>query len=328
MKRVFIFITMLISIAVLSACNSLKVQTCSPIITMSTTVEVTFYNVDDYQTHYNEIKKIYHEVDRVSSYYESNDNNSIYDLNLNRTIEASDLLYDLLITANSLSNDIDSYFNIYMGRISELWKEAISNNTVVDLSIIESELDIMNNTHLNFDEKTITLVGDGNIDLGGFAKGYATQKAKEYLDSVGVDSFLINAGSSNVVFGNKNNDVFRIALSKPYSKGNITIIEGTNMAIGSSSGKYQNTVINGIRYHHIIDPKTGYPADYFDNVNVIANDSALCDMYSTALFSMPLENAIEFAEKNDIEIILFKDDEIVYYSEGLKLWENIGMILF
>jgi len=327
MRKLVLFLINLILIICLASCNALKVQSCSPIMTMSTQVDVTFYNVDDYVTHYDKIKEIYNEVDRVSSCYEPNDNNSVYELNLNRSINASDLLYDMLITARDLTSEIDSYFNIYMGRLNVLWKEAISNNIVLAEDVIRNELEIIKNTYLEFNDKTITLVGDGNIDLGGIAKGYATQKAKEYLDSVGVSSYLINAGSSNVVFGHKNEDVFKIGLEKPYSNGYITVIEGKNMAIGTSSGKHQNAVIDGKRYHHIINPQTGYPENIYDNVNVIFSNSTLCDIYSTALFSMSLEEAKAFAIKKDIKIILFKDDKVIYSSEGIILWKNIEMIL-
>lgn len=318
MKRLGLIIINLILIICLASCNTLKVQSCSPIITMSTHVDVTFYNVDDYLVHYEKIKDIYHEVDRASNCHQPNED-SVYELNLNRSIEAGDLLYDMLITARDLTSEIDSYFNIYMGKLNALWKEAINNNAVLSEDVIAVELEQIMNTYMEFDDKTITLVGNGDIDLGGIAKGYATQKAKEYLDSVGVSSYLINAGQSNVVFGNKNKEVIRIALEKPYSNGYITIVEGMDLAIGTSSGKYQNSVVDGVRYHHIINPQTGYPENIYDNVNVISNNSTLCDIYSTAIFSMPLDIAKDFAKKNDIQIILFKDDNVIYSSEGIVL---------
>lgn len=318
MKKLGLIISNLILLICLASCNTLKVQSCSPIITMSTHVDVTFYNVDDYLVHYEKIKDIYHEVDRASNCHQDN-KDSVYELNLNRSIEASDLLYDMLITASDLTREIDSYFNIYMGKLNALWKEAINNNAVLAEDVITAELEKINNTYMEFDGKTITLVGDGDIDLGGIAKGYATQKAKEYLDSVGVSSYLINAGQSNVVFGNKNEEVIRIALEKPYSNGYITVVEGTDLAIGTSSGKYQNSVVDGVRYHHIINPQTGYPENIYDNVNVISDNSTLCDIYSTAIFSMPLDIAKDFAKARDIQIILFKDDNVIYSSEGIVL---------
>lgn len=319
MKRFIILILITVLGVLLASCNSLTVQPCNPIITMSTTVNVTFYNVENYEKHYNEIKKIYQDVDRISSYYNSSEENCLKTLNTNRSIEADDLFYDLIYNAYNSTKDINSYFNIFMGSLNDMWKKAIKEKTILNSQIIINELDKIKNTDLIFDDKTITIVGEGNVDLGGLAKGYATQLAKEYLDDEGINSYLINAGESNVVFGNKNEQLFKIGLTKPYSSGYIGIIEGVDMSIGTSSGKYQNAIIDGVRYHHIINPLTGYPTNNFDNVNVIGDDSLLCDIYSTALFNMSLDEAIDFSNENNIKIILYKDDEIIYKSEGINI---------
>lgn len=316
MKNKILFIFLFFFLFFLSSCNPLKIQKCSPIFCMDTTIDITFYNTDDYQTHYQAIKKIYYKYDELSSDYESN-LKSVKDLNDNRYLENADNeLIELIKKAISLMNDADGYYNPFIGRLSHLWKEAINNNRVLDNDIILEELAIMNSTSVEFDNNTIKLIGNGNLDLGGIAKGYATQKAYEYLKENNITGYLINAGNSNVLLGDKNGDNFKVGLAKPYTNGTIIIYEGMNKAIGSSSGKYQNVIIDNIRYHHLLNPFTGYPSNIYDNVNILCDDSMLADVYSTAIFSMDLEVAKEFAKNKGIDIILFKDDSILYQSEG------------
>lgn len=319
MKRIMAIIGFLTLSLMLTSCNTLTIQSCLPIYSMDTTIQITFYNVSDYEVHYQKIKEIYYAYDSISSDYEGNtQGNSVYDLNEKRSASVSSELAELLNTAVSLMEETGGYYNPFIGRLSRLWKKAIEEKSLLTKEEIETELKIIQNTRLTVDGNTVSLTGEGNVDLGGIAKGYATQKAKEYLDSVGVDRYLINAGNSNVVFGNKNNQDFIIALQEPYNNANIMVIQDRNKAIGTSSGKYQNMVIDSVRYHHLINPFTGYPSNIYDNVNVMCDNSTLCDVYATALFSMDLDTAKAFAEAQGIEIILFKDNAILYQSGGWK----------
>lgn len=320
MKKGITFIFLFFFFYLLTGCNTLKIQKCNPIFCMDTTIDITFYNTKDYQKHYKAIKEIYYKYDEISSDFNSS-GKSVKDLNDNRFINDADIeLIALIKEANSIMQTTNGFFNLYMGRLTHLWKDAISKNEVLSDDTINNELVIINNTSIVIDEATndIRLNGEGNLDLGGIAKGYATQKAYEYLTNNNITSYLINAGNSNVLLGNKNGDSFKVGLTKPYENGNIIIYEGINKAIGTSSGKYQNFILNGIRYHHLINPLTGYPSNTYDNVNVLCEDSMLADAYSTAIFAMDLDTAIEFAKNNEIEIILYKDDSILYRSEGWK----------
>lgn len=322
MKKTVVMITSVFILLVLTSCNPLSIQACTPIYAMDTTIQVTFYNQKDYESYYQEIKSIYNTYDRISSDFESFDNSSVYDLNQNRRITASEELIELMGEAIAYFNDTQGYYNPFVGRLSRLWKQAISDKAIVEDTLIKTELEILRNTSVQIDGNQITILGDGNVDLGGIAKGYATQKAKEYLDEQGVLYYLINAGSSNVAFTSKKEANFRLALEAPYAPSYIGIVEDKNIAIGTSSGKYQNTMIEGIRVHHLLNPFTGYPSNIYDNVNVLHENSTSCDVYSTAIFSMELEDAIEFAHNHELDILLYKDASIVYQTNGWKLYES------
>ena len=315
-KRILLLI--LIFCFTLTSCETLKISKCNPIYAMDTLIEVTFYNTDNYKEHYEKIKEIYNLYDEIADDFVSSTKvDNIKKLNDERKIEnAKQELIQLVNESISLSEKTNGYFNPLIGRLSHLWKESIESDNPYILSdeVINSELEIMKNSKIVIDGNTISIDGLANIDLGAIAKGYATNKAKEYLDSVNVNGYMINAGASSVTLGVKGEEEFKIGLSKPLNDGLIKKVSISNLSIGTSSYKYQHKIVEGQTIHHLLNPFTGLPSNYYTNVNVICDDATLCDAYSTAIFSMSVEEAIKFALENGIDILLF-NKEILYESE-------------
>ena len=123
-------------------------------------------------------------------------------------------------------------------------------------------------------------------------------------------------GESNILFGEKPSDLFSFGLKKPLTEGYYAEGKKNNLSIATSSVEYQNFIIDNKRYHHIISPFTGYPINFYDSVNVIGDEVLYSDALSTALFLMDYDSAIDYAKKNNISIILYKD-KILYKSEEL-----------
>ena len=313
-KIIYIFITILMLIS-LAACNSEVTYECTPISVFDTVVTMVFYDDANYKTYYNDIKAKFNEINRISDDFNINtDKNNVYVLNDKREVE-SGLLKDMLTKAIELKEETNGYFNPFIGRLTHKWKDAIKNNNVLSSTEIEEELSLMNNTTISFDGDIIKLEGQGNIDLGAFAKGYALEWAKNYLEEKKVDKYYINCGSSSIYVANKE---LNISLSKPYSNDSILDFKASNIGIATSSPKYQYSVINGEKYHHLINPFTGYPSNIYDSVNVIGNNNMKNDIYSTAFFSMSVDDVKEYVKDKDINVILYKDNEIIYQKE--KLW--------
>ena len=313
-KIIYIFITILMLIS-LAACNSEVTYECTPISVFDTVVTMVFYDDANYKTYYNDIKAKFNEINRISDDFNINtDKNNVYVLNDKREVE-SGLLKDMLTKVLELKEETNGYFNPFIGRLTHKWKDAIKNNNVLSSTEIEEELSLMNNTTISFDGDIIKLEGQGNIDLGAFAKGYALEWAKNYLEEKKVDKYYINCGSSSIYVANKE---LNISLSKPYSNDSILDFKASNIGIATSSPKYQYCVINGEKYHHLINPFTGYPSNIYDSVNVIGNNNMKNDIYSTAFFSMSVDDVKEFVKDKDINVILYKDNEIIYQKE--KLW--------
>jgi len=315
MKKIICIFTTLLMLISLTACNSEVTYECTPISVFDTVVTMVFYDDANYKTYYNDIKAKFNEINRISDDFNINtDKNNVYILNDKREVESS-LLKDMLTKALELKEETNGYFNPFIGRLTHKWKDAIKNNNVLSSTEIEEELSLMNNTTISFDGDIIKLEGQGNIDLGAFAKGYALEWAKNYLDEKEVDKYYINCGSSSIYIANKE---LNISLSKPYSNDSILDFKASNIGIATSSPKYQYSVINGEKYHHLINPFTGYPSNIYDSVNVIGNNNMKNDIYSTAFFSMSVDDVKEYVKDKDINVILYKDNEIIYQKE--KLW--------
>lgn len=313
MKKFFIILTNIILIFLISSCNSVKTYECNPFSVFDTIITMTFYDCKDYKNYYNEIKKKFNEIDKLCNDYSKTELKNVYDLNIEREIEENNLK-DILVKALELKSETNGYFNPFIGRLSHLWKDAINDNRVLNDDLIESEINIMNNTSLVFENNKIKLIGEGNIDLGAIAKGYALEWAKSYLEENNVTKYYINCGSSSIYISDYE---LNVSLSKPYNNDSILEFKTKNNGIGTSSPKYQYKLIDGIKYHHILNPFTGKPSLYYDSVNVIGKDNLRNDVYSTAIFNMDLDMAKDFSKNKDINIILFKDNKIVYQKDEL-----------
>jgi thiamine biosynthesis lipoprotein len=149
------------------------------------------------------------------------------------------------------------------------------------------------------------------------AKGYAVGEAVNALKDNGVKNALVDAGGDVYVLGNKNGVPWRIGIKDPFGSGIIGVLEGSNMAV-FTSGNYERFFMkDGVRYHHILDPQTGYPARGLASVTVISSDPVLADAWATAIFVMGEKKGIKAAEKISGKIILVNEKGRIYSSPEL-----------
>lgn len=160
------------------------------------------------------------------------------------------------------------------------------------------------------------------VDFGGIGKGYAVQRAIGLLSESEVEYGLCSFGSTVGVFGTKpDGEKFRVTVCDPddtaQSIGEFKIDSGYI----SSSGDYERFFeSDGVRYHHILDPETGYPVqNELRGVSVYSSNGQVSDALSTALYVMGVEKGLEFyaSEQLDFEAVFITDDEI-YLTDGLK----------
>jgi thiamine biosynthesis lipoprotein len=329
-KKLILLFNIFISFATLTSCNFIKANKTNymsiNIMVFDTMVDIKINNKYP-NTHLKNIADIYRKIDRYADNFRSYDGMSVYDLNVEREIPSSDILKSLIQASIELKEKTNGYFNPFIGRLADKWKEIVKDikdfednklskddiNSKLELmnSSIDSELEIMNNSYIEFSDDKIKIVGDANLDLGGIAKGYATELAHQYLIDNEIDDYLIDAGNSNILLGNRDKG-YNVGLSKPYSDSYYKSLNLTDKSIGTSSPKYQGSEFNDFRYHHLISPYTGLPVNNYSSVTVICDNSTYADVFSTAIFTMDIDTAKEFAKDNNIGILLCSDNEIIY----------------
>ncbi len=212
--------------------------------------------------------------------------------------------------------------------LAKLWNVGAENPRVPSEEEIRSALALVDYTKVLVDSEhsTIFLEAPGmGLDLGAIAKGYAVDKVVSVLRRNGVNSFLVNAGGNVYVGGKKpGGTLWRVGITDPLADPSGTerylgIFTGTDISV-VSSGDYQRYFeVGGVRYHHILDPKTGYPAKNLRGTTVIGVSSTDCDGLSTTLFVLGVDKGKELLSGfPGVEAIFVKADGSIEMTPNLK----------
>ena len=161
------------------------------------------------------------------------------------------------------------------------------------------------------------------IDLGGIAKGYTSARIRDIFKKNGIESGLVNLGGNVQALGTKTDgNNWRVAVQSPDdTEDYLGVLSIRDKAVITSGGYERYFEQDGVTYHHIIDPKTGYPAESgLSSVTIVSDDGTLADGLSTALFIMGKDKAESFwrAHSDKFEAVLVTDDGTIYVTEGLK----------
>ena len=241
-----------------------------------------------------------------------------------KTMEVSDDLAADLEKIRQLSQDSNGAFDPTLGKIIRLWDIDGENPHVPDQSEIDTLLPEVGYEKIQVDGNNVTLLDGCTLDLGAVGKGMGCDLIMDYLRSQpDVSGMILNLGGSSVMtYGEKpDGSPWKVALTDPRDTegdylGAITL--DANQFL-STSGDYEKYFIeDGIRYHHILDPKTGYPVQNgLTSVTIVCDQGYLADGLSTACFVLGMDAAKPLLEKYDAEAVFVDEDKNVYVTSGL-----------
>ena len=269
-----------------------------------------------------ELKKIFTYYDQISDNYQAREISNVYTINqTSDEVVVDKELYDLLKVSFNVKNEGATYFNPLCGSLVKKWKESLKNQQILAENTINEELLKINSTSLIFkDDNKIERLGEAEIDLGGIAKGYALDMAKSYLDSKSISQYLLNAGSSSTMLGEKNSSDGLFTVGLRDLEGSYLKLK--NCVISTSGIDVQGVTIDGVTYSHIINPITGSAINNYDAVVVISEKGYLGDALSTSMMMNTINEIKTIETEHNVKTLVIKDKKIVYQNEGIEVYHR------
>lgn len=241
-----------------------------------------------------------------------------------QTFTLSDETAELLRTALHYCEISDGAFDITIEPVSSLWDFTAETPELPDETTVKAAVTDIGYENLLLTGNTLSFLSpETRIDLGAIAKGFIADKIKEYLLEQGVNSAIINLGGNVLCIGTRPDaSPFRIGLQKPFAEREETFATAnvSDMSVVTSGVYERHFIINGTNYHHILNPKTGYPYDNgLISVTILSEHSVDGDGLSTTCFSLGLEKGMELVNSLDGIYGCFIDEDYnIYYSDGME----------
>jgi len=326
-KLMIIVLTFVLAIGIVGCTNEDSNQPISRTeIFMSTPVSITIYD-GEYE---NILDKAFEKVEEVENLVSINkENTEISELNKNAGIEKvklSDISYDILKKGLEYSKLSNGSYDITIGPLVKLWNIGFEDAKVPSQDEINEVIDTIdyNNIEINDSTKEVFLTKKGmEIDLGSIAKGYIADEIANILKQEGVNRAIIDLGGNIYALGSKSsNSNWKIGIQNPFNDrgevvGGIEVSDKTVV----TSGIYERFIEeNGVKYHHILNPKTGYPYETdIAGVSIITDKSIDADALSTLTFTKGLEEGLKFIEGLDnVDAIFITNDKKIYITDNIR----------
>lgn len=242
-----------------------------------------------------------------------------------QTVTVSKDTFDLIEKAKEYCNITEGAFDITIAPVVKAWGFTEEVKRVPSDEEIQQKLQLVDNNKLHIDKQNSTVYleyENMSIDLGGIAKGYASDKVNEILKKNGVSSAVISLGGNVSVTGKRPDGTkWRIAVQDPMnSEGYVGILNVEDTSV-ITSGVYQRFFEqDGKKYHHIIDTKTGKPTQTgLLSVTIVCDDGAMADALSTSVMVAGLQKGSELWRKLDnFGMIVITDSNEMYISEDIE----------
>ena len=338
MKRVFVCLTAAALAVSLSGCGSAAGQeqsAASEIFAMDTVMKLTARGENGEAAVSAAVSAI-QSLDRALDRTAPSSQVSAINAGAGTAVEAGGQVLSLVCAALEYGTATGGAFDITVAPVMDAWGFTSEEKQVPPQEVLDRLLPLVDSGLVTVDGETVALAEGQAMDLGGIAKGYASDCAEEALRQAGAADGVIWLGGNVYVQGSSpDGDPWQIGIQDPRGDDSFALLRLTD-AYAITSGGYQRYFEqDGRIYHHIIDPATGYPADSgLLSVTVVADangpgrspdgyclpgSGTMCDAFSTALFVMGEERAVRFWKNGgyDFDMVLVTDDGRVLITDGL-----------
>ena len=320
MKRRFLAIISVFSAILLSSCANAPRKSEEHFFSMDTYMTLEAYG----ENGENAVRKAKECVIELEKLLSVNDENSeIYALNHGENPVLSQETLDLTRKSLEYAAKTNGAFDPTVYPITAAWGFTTGEKRVPDSGEIALLLEKVGYEKVSAEGKRVVLNDGAELDFGGIAKGYASDKCAEIMRENGIKSAILNLGGNIYALGKRpDGNLWRVGVADPLGESaedNAGILSVSDRAVVTSGNYQRGFTQNGVVYGHIIDPKTGYPAESdLISVTIISPDGTLCDALSTALFVMGKEKAADFYRENiGFDIVLITKNGEIFVSEGI-----------
>ena len=306
-------IAVLAAVAVIAILSVPKKRSIDILDVFGTVSQITVYDRSDKAL--DECRDFLYRADKLLSYSDSE--SEIYRLNCHEAVELSPETEELLRLGEGYSDQ--NTFNIFCGALTDRWEQAKADGGeyLPDTDAISSVYPF---SLVIKDHMALLANPEQKVNLGAIAKGYATKKLVEILDNHSVKRAIINLGGNIYVKGRKSGrENWKVGIQDPDGDGYLGVLSLSDTAVITSGDYERYFERNGVRYHHIIDPKTGISAKSgLRAVTVICADPTVGDMLSTKCFIAGFEKSHEFLSEYVALAIFVTDGRKVYYPKEIS----------
>ncbi|MHA6531087.1 FAD:protein FMN transferase [Paenibacillus sp. BAC0078] len=350
-KSALILLTLVLASALaVTACSSNKNNSSSPAETASgakvstdggtKSLEQTFYIYDTVvnikvfgdnvtQKNMDHIQQMLERMDKEFS--RTKQDGELYAVNQaagKEAVAVSDETLDIVKQSLKYAEEMNGLFDPTIGPLVDLWNIGNGGDHVPPQAEIDKAKALTNYKDVIVDDKakTVKLAKEGMVlDMGGIGKGYAADRIADYLKEQGLDSAMINLGGSSIIaLGNKpNGSPWNIGLQDPdQSRGTQLGTIKISDEVIDASGVYERFFMqDGVRYHHILDPRTGFPSQNgLKSITIMSPNATDADALSTGVFLMGLEDGMKYLESlpEKVDAFFITDDNKIYATSGLR----------
>ena len=227
---------------------------------------------------------------------------------------------DIVRRAMQYSIDTDGYFDITTRPLNIIWKNAIKNKKMPAKADIDDARNSVDYRGISLSGNEIKLKKGQSIDLGGIAKGFLLDEIIIMLNDASITNATVNLGGAVGIIGR--NEILIRNPFKPLKSRDMSYILSVDIedkCVVTSGSYEQEYEKNGNRYHHIINPMTGYPADTnIKSITLIGDEGSKLDAYATGIFSMDISDVMKLLCKNNIEMIAILNDGCILATDSIK----------